>query len=160
MLGMLFPWANSKGAVFGLLTGFVFTAWMALGAEIDISTGEIKYPTKEFSIDGCDNGTLHNYYKSKTLSSANWYILLFKKVDCLSNRSYIFVARTEVFPLYFVSYMDYALFGFLLTFLVGLIASLLTGGNDYKKMDVKLFAPFIRSYVEEKPGNMSTNQPV
>lgn len=48
------------------------------------------------------------------------------------------------FALYHISYLWYTLFGALITITVSLIVSAIVGFNDPRKMDPKLFAPFVR----------------
>lgn len=62
ILGMLFPWANSTGALVGAAAGAAFVGWICIGALIGISKKQIIYPTKPVSIEGCDAETLYYFY--------------------------------------------------------------------------------------------------
>jgi sodium-dependent multivitamin transporter 6 len=56
ILGIFFPFANSKGAIAGTLTSMAFTVWIFVGS----AAYGIKYPKKEMRIDGC-NKTIVNF---------------------------------------------------------------------------------------------------
>lgn len=62
ILGMLFPWANSTGALVGAAAGAIFVGWICIGALIGISKNQIKSATKPVSIRGCDPETLYYFY--------------------------------------------------------------------------------------------------
>lgn len=59
-LGMLFPWANSKGALTGGIAASSLLAWMCIGAQLNKK--QMIVLKKGLTIDGCDNSTLENYY--------------------------------------------------------------------------------------------------
>lgn len=60
-LGMLFPWANSTGALVGGISSALFVGWISIGAQVAIKNKQIIFPQKPVSLDGCDNETLYNY---------------------------------------------------------------------------------------------------
>lgn len=66
---MLFPWANSIGALVGALAGAAFVGWITIGALVAISKQQIKYPTKPLSVSGCDHEVMSNYYNYLNQSS-------------------------------------------------------------------------------------------
>lgn len=61
VLGVLFPWANSKGALIGGITAISFIVWLTIGSQMNKK--RINTFKSALSIDGCDNSTLINYYK-------------------------------------------------------------------------------------------------
>lgn len=61
ILGMLFPWANSKGALSGGVAAMVVIIWISTGAQLNKPRMTTDFKTS-LSIDGCDNTTLDNYY--------------------------------------------------------------------------------------------------
>ncbi|CAG2053158.1 unnamed protein product [Timema podura] len=63
-LGMFFPWANSKGALAGTITGLLFMGWIVIGAENTEATGTKRFPYLPFSTEGCDNPNATNIYTS------------------------------------------------------------------------------------------------
>ncbi|KAK6622118.1 hypothetical protein RUM44_001925 [Polyplax serrata] len=134
-LGMLFPWANSTGALVGGISSALFVGWISIGAQVAIKNKQIIFPQKPVSLDGCDNETLYNY--ERHLNSTF-------KLD-ISDPG-------EPFSLYTVSYVYYACFGTLCAVILGLIVSFLTGPSDPKTMDPRLFSPVIHRYLNiEKP---------
>uniref|UniRef100_A0A670XYG3 Solute carrier family 5 member 8 n=1 Tax=Pseudonaja textilis TaxID=8673 RepID=A0A670XYG3_PSETE len=111
-LGILFPFANSKGAFLGFICGFCVIMWIGIGAQ--------KYPPAPhrtvplpLSIAGCQRSNDRN-------------IKLF-----FSFRSYF----QEYW--YSVSYLYFSALGALITFIVGTVVSLLTGGLN-KEVDHRL----------------------
>lgn len=52
------------------------------------------------------------------------------------------------FTIYHISYLWYTLLGALITISVSTIVSAISGFNDPRKMDPKLFAPFVRRYLK------------
>ncbi|RLU19628.1 hypothetical protein DMN91_008185 [Ooceraea biroi] len=52
-LGMLFPMANSTGALIGALVSLNLVAWISFGTQAAISTGSIYFPVKPVSVEGC-----------------------------------------------------------------------------------------------------------
>ena len=52
-LGMFVPWANSKGAMVGAITGLALVGWIGLGAQVVAIKGQIHVEGKLTSVDGC-----------------------------------------------------------------------------------------------------------
>lgn len=52
-LGMLFPRANYKAALWSFLLALGFLTWIAVGHQFYISTGRLQYNPLPTSIDGC-----------------------------------------------------------------------------------------------------------
>jgi len=48
-LGMLVPWANSRGALVGSLTALTFVMWIGIGAQVS----DLEFETKPLSTAGC-----------------------------------------------------------------------------------------------------------
>lgn len=62
LLGMFIPWANSSGAISGGVTAFIVVAYMSGGSQWSIYNKQLSFPKKPFSIEGCDNTTLAQYW--------------------------------------------------------------------------------------------------
>lgn len=60
---MLFPWANSIGALIGGITSVLLVGWMSIGTQVAVKKKQISFPEKPVSMSGCDNETLHSYNK-------------------------------------------------------------------------------------------------
>uniref|UniRef100_A0A3B4UM64 Solute carrier family 5 member 8 n=1 Tax=Seriola dumerili TaxID=41447 RepID=A0A3B4UM64_SERDU len=96
-LGILFPFANSKGALSGLVSGLVVSLWVGIGAQIYPPPSEMTRPLP-LSTEGC------NFTATDSLNwpglADNWYSL---------------------------SYLYFSPIGTIVSISVGLIVSLLTG---------------------------------
>ncbi|KAG8236434.1 hypothetical protein J437_LFUL016939 [Ladona fulva] len=122
-LGMYLPWTNWKGALCGTIAGFCFTFWLGFGTQLAIMDGQIVYPRKPMSVDGCKcNETL-----------------------------FIPTATSEPFPLYKVSYLWYSPLGALITVVVGFLASLMTGPQDPELLEANLVADFTKWIANSLP---------
>ncbi|XP_076278536.1 sodium-coupled monocarboxylate transporter 2 isoform X6 [Lasioglossum baleicum] len=126
-LGMFFPSANSAGAIVGGLLGLNLVAWISFGTQAAISTGEIVFPQKPVSIEGCSE-SLKNRAGNSTLI-----------IDP--------TIQEHPFLLYRMSYLWYTWVGFLTAILVGLLVSWITGSNRRKPGDEKLYTPMIRRFL-------------
>uniref|UniRef100_A0A8C9VPX6 Sodium-dependent multivitamin transporter n=1 Tax=Scleropages formosus TaxID=113540 RepID=A0A8C9VPX6_SCLFO len=109
-LGMFFPWANSVGAVSGLLAGLVMAFWVGIGSFVS------RFPAAVPSTTAPDVGnltTVASFVKAKTRSEPE---------------------PTGLNALYSLSYMWYSAHNSTTVVVVGLIVSLLTG--PMKEKDV------------------------
>lgn len=131
MLGVLFPWANTKGALTGGLVSLSVMTWMLAGNEYYTSIGLIKYPTKPLRVDGC------SFNVSTPLN-----------ITSVAGGDY-------VLPLYRISVFHYGLIGCLLVLIVGLPVSFLTGANDPRDVDPRLLSPYIRRFIRKRRGEVA-----
>lgn len=137
-LGMFSPRANQRGAITGLICGIGFAMFLGFGQPKPIP------PTKSFSTDDCTEfGGIRlftNYTEASTTEAVS---------DVLLQRS----DDVEYIWLLKLSYLWYGVFGFLITFIVGYVLSVLLdlcnmGGPkkiylDTKRryIDTELFSP-------------------
>jgi hypothetical protein len=49
-----------QGALVGGLASMAFVSWISIGSQITIAKGQIKFPTKPMSVEGCDFELLNN----------------------------------------------------------------------------------------------------
>jgi len=147
-LGMFFTKSNQKGAVIGLTVGLGISCWLGFGASI----ARPYIPVLPTSIEACEGS---NFTSLSAFSSPNSSTII--KVD-VSN---IFDNITTVMPsvqiqnshpnndhifyLYRISYMWLGPIGFFITLLLGLLVSLVTGGNGPVSPDL-ISPPFHRLY--------------
>lgn len=54
-MGLLFPRANAKGVLYGSYAAIVIVAIVAIGAQLNVMAGNLKYPTLPFRTDGCSS---------------------------------------------------------------------------------------------------------
>ncbi|KAK4303370.1 hypothetical protein Pmani_024598 [Petrolisthes manimaculis] len=155
-LGMLCKCANQKGAMSGLILGLVLTLWIGFGQP------KPPPPFKPVSIEGCltndtvlmptvveENATLN----SNITSLENAYditIMVNGSTWDETAASLIVNGTTTEKPekswsgleqLYAVSYMWVATIGFMTTMLVGIVVSVVTGGNTV--LEPELFSSLI-----------------
>ncbi|ESP04001.1 hypothetical protein LOTGIDRAFT_185388 [Lottia gigantea] len=131
-LGMLFPWANAKGALAGLLTSVVLLLWIGFGSFI-AGIPPIKSPV---SISGCnwtllDDGVMgfNNITFNPTGNTTN--ITIPSDIDYSSPLTHI----------YQISYLWYSVLAVVIVLLVGLPVSFITGAQNPSELDPKLICP-------------------
>ncbi|PFX33363.1 sodium-coupled monocarboxylate transporter 1-like isoform X1 [Stylophora pistillata] len=110
-LGMLTTHANTKGVWIGVVAGFWTVTWISIGALVHPP----KYPTQPMSISGCPSN--------------------FSNV----NMSYIEPAqRVQHSSVYEVSFFWYGLIGFVITYIIGYLASYIFKKHHTERIDPAL----------------------
>lgn len=66
----------------------------------------------------------------------------------------IFFFRTQVFFLYRISFLWYSGIGFLITVILGLIGSIVTGPQDPREVDSDLISPTINEMLNSLPSKL------
>ncbi|XP_060601932.1 sodium-dependent multivitamin transporter-like [Ruditapes philippinarum] len=140
-LGMIFPWANSKGAFAGTFASLIMMMWIGIGAYI---TKPVSW-RPPISLEGC------NWNLSRTLSSINSSLAISNTSDLTSvnsgfNQSNIIKGITKSPPegidrLYTLSYLWYSATALAIVVIVGMVVSVITGRQDPKKIDARLICP-------------------
>jgi Na+/proline symporter len=131
-MGVFIPWVNGTGALTGGISGMLTIAYICFRAQASIALGEINFPTKPTSIEGCDyDFGLNN---SMTKAPVNW--------DEMDQ------------PIHHMSYLYYTTVGTVISCVVGTIVSFLIGAQDPRQIDPVLIAPMLRKYFfnESKTG--------
>jgi len=127
-LGMFFPWSNSKGALCGAAVATGVVLWIGLGTQIALASGIISFEEKFTSVAGCvctnTSEVLNTVLPDLEKHEPQWWIQLYK-----------------------LSYLWYSLLGFLLTIVVGLVVSILTGSLDTCCLDEDLMSPPVRRWL-------------
>lgn len=128
-LGLLWPWANKKGALSGVIASVVCLLYIILGNLSLKFQDKIKYPTLNTSIDGCMDFGLN-----------------------ISNIDLKIQPTPEPIPfaLNTISFPWFSLIGGLIVWVVGIPVSRFTGGNNIKMLDHTLLAPFIRGFFKRE----------
>ncbi|XP_064613869.1 sodium-dependent multivitamin transporter-like [Liolophura sinensis] len=126
-LGMLFPWANSKGAFAGLFSSLALIFWIGIGANI------VKPPfyTPPVFIHGCTNYTSN--YTTLTNVTTTTVSMPVHNVQLTE--------ITGVDKLYTVSYIWYSGISFFTVLVVGLIVSFATGATKPEEVDPRTIVP-------------------
>ncbi|XP_071129765.1 sodium-dependent multivitamin transporter-like [Mytilus edulis] len=135
-LGMIFPWANAKGAFAGTITSMGIMMWIGIGSFM-----YKVYPMSPMSTEGCPNNLTGIWNNSSTFSSI--------AMTTLPTQS----ESNTIFPLYDLSFTYYMLLAPAIVLVVGLAVSFLTGHNDPKSVDPRLICPIfdvLCPYLPEK----------
>ncbi|XP_052737440.1 sodium-coupled monocarboxylate transporter 1 [Bicyclus anynana] len=125
-LGMLFPWANAKGAIAGGVFGLALVLVAGGGAQY----AQLPLPRLPASVDSCP---------------ATLNITSHLSIDPTENQD------QAVFWLFRVSYLWYSSLGCIATLLVGLIVSLITGATDPADVPIDLISPPVVSFLNSLP---------
>uniref|UniRef100_A0A7N8XTM0 Solute carrier family 5 member 8 n=1 Tax=Mastacembelus armatus TaxID=205130 RepID=A0A7N8XTM0_9TELE len=116
-LGILCPFANSKGAVSGLLSGLVVSLWVGITAQIYPPSPEMSRPLS-LTTEGCN---------LTTVDSLNWTSTTLPPQPSSITTSW-----------YSLSYLYFSPIGTVISISVGLMVSLCTG-TYYKEIYQRLF---------------------
>ncbi|XP_047988091.1 sodium-coupled monocarboxylate transporter 1-like isoform X2 [Leguminivora glycinivorella] len=125
-LGMLFPWANAKGAVAGGVFGLLVVLAACGGAQLSQVTPH-HLPT---SVEGCP--AAYNLTEAFTVNPANQH-------------------EESVFWLFRVSYLWYSGLGSMATLLMGLLVSAITGATDPTQVPIDLISPPVITLLNKLP---------
>lgn len=117
-LGILFPFANSLGAIVGLLVGFAVSLWVGIGSQI-YPPLPIRSLPKFLSVEGCNfNITETNWTSTTTFPTVTDFMVeaqLSERPELADNW-------------YSLSYLYFSTIGTIITVIIGIIVSLLSGG--------------------------------
>jgi len=130
-LGMLFPWANSIGALAGIISSLVLMFWIGAGAQLAKARGFFKVPTKPYSTEGCFDMISNLTASFDVLNLMNFNSTVLPDPQALED-------DYEPLSIYQLSYMWYSAVGCLTVIVVGMIVSAVTGFQNAKKLDPNL----------------------
>ncbi|XP_018412156.1 PREDICTED: sodium-coupled monocarboxylate transporter 1 isoform X2 [Nanorana parkeri] len=117
-LGIIFPFANSIGALTGLLAGFTISLWVGIGSQI-YAPLPIRSLPKYLSTEGCNFSTVDTNWTLTTALPAVTGIL--SEVQA--------VERPDLADSWYsLSYLYFSTIGTIVAIVVGIIVSLVTGG--------------------------------
>lgn len=126
LLGMLVPWANAKGALFGGYVGLISMLWLVGGVQWHTIHDRIKYDSLPTSIDGCLyplNQTLPTVITPTRMDSSEEPMILFQ-----------------------ISFMYYNMIGMVIVVVVGIITSYVFGSVDLESVDPDHITPMMKRY--------------
>ncbi|CAH1113734.1 unnamed protein product [Psylliodes chrysocephalus] len=130
-LGMLFPWANSKGALFGSVIATVLITFMCIGQQVAIASGNLEEQMKPMGTNNCSCITMTREAPE----------------DIVSNKDSVFV-------LYRVSYIWYSGIGCVITIVLGLVISFITGTTNLSDVENVYISPPILKFLYWLPDNI------
>ncbi|KAK2575162.1 hypothetical protein KPH14_002566 [Odynerus spinipes] len=136
-LGMLVPWATTKGAVVGGTVSMILMVWIVAGAQWNMASKRLFYKPLPTSTAECLEGAeviLNNHTVDSTAS-----------ID-----SSEMIIDEGPFILYTISFMYYTLIGCLVVMVVGTVVSFLCGAPDLADVDADHFPPIVRRFLPRK----------
>lgn len=131
VMGLMFPWVSSTGALTGGISGLSLMIYINYNTQLAIARGEMVFETKPMTTEGCT-------YE-------------FNPVPSIYHNTTSVPIEKDSNPLFHLSYMVFILVGTLTTIIIGNIASLILGTQNLNDLDLNLLAPFVRRYVKKKP---------
>ncbi|ESO96133.1 hypothetical protein LOTGIDRAFT_160120 [Lottia gigantea] len=137
LLGVLCPWANSKGAVAGSMISMVFCSWLGMGSSFSRTLR--KTPWLPLApIDHCpvDNSTFIEY----NMTSPYMYNPTVNVTEVYATE---LPEPQGLDRMYAISYTWFGAIGVILAFVAGAIISLLTGSMDKEDIDPRLMVPIL-----------------
>lgn len=141
-LGMLWPWANKKGALTGIIVSIVIMFWIVVNAQILVNNKELVYPPLPSSVENCE---LYGINVTNIITST-------------VNATQVPAIGERPFNIYRLSFVWYGFLGTFITIIVGVIVSWMTGGEDIKKIGSRLIAPVAHFMLP--PGAFVTEVPL
>ncbi|XP_025991363.1 sodium-coupled monocarboxylate transporter 1 [Solenopsis invicta] len=129
VLGMLVPWANAKGALFGGCVGLISMLWLVGGAQWHTMHDRIKYDALPTSVDGCPFNLLNQTFSTTTTSPPTW-------ID----------SSEKPMILFQISFMYYNMIGAMIVVVVGTIASYVCG-MDLGSVDPDHITPMMKRFL-------------
>lgn len=126
-LGMLVPWANTKGAFVGALCGAFISGWISFGSQAVAAAGKLVSQRLQISVNNCSPP-----YQNMTIPDPT------------------VTDDSDVFALYRLSFHWINPAGVLTVVIVGSIVSLLTGGNKLSEIDPELISPVVHRFLPKE----------
>ncbi|XP_062616703.1 sodium-dependent multivitamin transporter-like [Saccostrea cucullata] len=125
VMGAVFKSANSKGAIVGCLSGFVFLLWIALGKVVE------KHVTPRLPggpVTNCTTYSINNINNTLASMSETTYSVNYTTPQISAEMHHPSEGDHEVLGIYKISYMWYTTIGMVVCIAVGMAVSLITGG--------------------------------
>ncbi|KAL7018794.1 hypothetical protein ACKWTF_010909 [Chironomus riparius] len=132
--GVMFPWVTGTGALVGSATALSFMTWLCISAQRAITTGELKFDTKEISTSGCT----YHFIPDEAMSM----LAINETAPTTAN-----TATSSDFQIYNISYLWYTFLGCSICIVVSLIISYIFGPNNPAELNPNLLAPFVRKLI-------------
>lgn len=139
-LGMLVPWATTKGAVVGGTVSMALMVWIVVGAQWNMASKRLFYKPLAASTAECLVGTALETLNHHTANSTT----------PIDSPEFRLEQEDEPFILYTISFMYYTLIGCLVVLLVGTLTSFIFGAPDLADVDSDHFPPIVRRFLPRK----------
>nr|XP_012219270.1 PREDICTED: sodium-coupled monocarboxylate transporter 1-like isoform X2 [Linepithema humile] len=127
VMGMMVPWANTKGVLVGGYTSLMCMFWLVGGTQWYTMQGKIKHSSLPTSVDGCP------YPWNETLSSTT----------AIPTST---ISDEEPMTLFRISFIYYTMIGAVIVIVVGTIASYFFG-MDLENVDPDHISPMMRRFL-------------
>lgn len=135
-----------QGAFVGSATALSFMAWLCFNAQRAITTGELKFDTKDVSTSGCT----YHFIAEEAMSML-----------AINGTAPTTISSSEIdatgFQIYHISYLWYTLVGSSICIIVSLITSYIIGPNDPVELNPKLLAPFVRKLIKSRRSGVKSS---
>uniref|UniRef100_A0A8C6TWN9 Solute carrier family 5 member 8 n=1 Tax=Neogobius melanostomus TaxID=47308 RepID=A0A8C6TWN9_9GOBI len=141
-LGILCPFANSKGAISGLVLGLMLSLWVAIGSQLYPPPPELTCPLPLIT-KGCNftNMDIHNWTSTILLTEAT------TPIQHLNSRYW-----------YSLSYVYFSPIGTITVVCVGLLVSFFSGKDNFNIFQISEFQmTILTSYATTKQGSLYIN---
>uniref|UniRef100_A0A8C6TT45 Solute carrier family 5 member 8 n=1 Tax=Neogobius melanostomus TaxID=47308 RepID=A0A8C6TT45_9GOBI len=145
-LGILCPFANSKGAISGLVLGLMLSLWVAIGSQLYPPPPELTCPLPLIT-KGCNftNMDIHNWTSTILLTEAT------TPIQHLNSRSVLD-------KWYSLSYVYFSPIGTITVVCVGLLVSFFSGKDNFNIFQISEFQmTILTSYATTKQGSLYIN---
>ncbi|XP_078481188.1 sodium-coupled monocarboxylate transporter 2-like [Ciona intestinalis] len=137
-LGLFTPWTTWKGALAGQITATIFITWVAIGGLLNPSSAGMSQPLPR-STEECLVLTSLGTNTTATTTTMPTTIIHNTTMDDIPVYNDGSIENT----LYALSYLYYGPLAVLVTMLVGIPVSFITGANRAEDMNPELFVPII-----------------
>nr|CAD7397406.1 unnamed protein product [Timema poppensis] len=128
VIGMFFPWANSKGCLVGSIASLLVMGWIVSGAQHYKTSGVERYPYLPLSTEGCEK-------------RFNFTPPVLPEPTPLPEGM-----GDDAFIVYKISFHYYCMIGTIIAITVGMVVSYFTGFQNPKEVDSRLLVPFMQKY--------------
>nr|XP_026696729.1 sodium-coupled monocarboxylate transporter 2-like [Ciona intestinalis] len=137
-LGLFIPWTTWKGALTGQITATILITWLAIGGLLNPSSDGMSQPLPR-STEECPVLTSLGTNTTSTSTTMSTTIIHNTTMDDVPLYNDGSIANT----LYALSYLYYGPLAVIITMLVGIPFSFITGANKAEDMNPELFVPII-----------------
>ncbi|KPJ05175.1 PREDICTED: sodium-coupled monocarboxylate transporter 1 [Papilio xuthus] len=156
LLAAMFPVANGKGAICGMIASHVITTWMAAGRLMYVND---KVEMLPLSVEKCPNETISVYHNALPVEVNHTLSLITPLLQTINSTQHTpvdtqstgTIISDALMKMYSVSYMWYAVIGTLTCVIIGTVIGMITGTEE-DAFDEKLLHPFIAKIARKLPG--------